>query len=146
MFYRATLPRDLLAEFNRLQRELLQASEISSSIRGNHRGRFPPMNLGGTPQSIEIYMFAPGMSPADVEVHIEKGVLTISGERKSAVTTAGDRAVVHIDERFDGHFRRVVTLPEDADTDSVEATYRDGILHIRIARRAAFQPRRIQIQ
>ena len=52
---------------------------------------------------------------------------------------------MHIDERYAGRFRRVVSLPEDIDPDAVQARYRDGVLHISIQRRAAAQPRRIDV-
>ena len=49
-------------------------------------------------------------------------------------------------ERFTGPFRRVVTLPEDADPARIEATYRDGILRISVAKRESSRPRRIEVQ
>jgi HSP20 family protein len=100
--------------------------------------------VGSTPRSIELYTFAPGIDPATLDVQIEKGVLTIAGERKA--TPAPEKASVHIDERFAGRFRRVVTLPDDVDPNAVEARYRDGVLHISVARKEAAQPRRIAIQ
>jgi HSP20 family protein len=95
---------------------------------------------------VEIYAFAPGIDPASIEVNLEKGVLTIAGERASDLPGGEVKANVHIDERFAGTFRRVVTLPEDADPDRVSARYRDGVLHISIQRRETAQPRRISIQ
>jgi len=62
------------------------------------------------------------------------------------VPPKGDRAVVHINERFAGRFRRAVSLPEDVDPDAVTANYRDGVLHISVARRAEAMPRRIAVQ
>ena len=113
MMYRSLFPRDVLAELNRLQREMQQAFHLSPSIRGIARGGFPAMNVGGTPQSVDIFAFAPGIDPATLDVQIEKGVLTVAGERKRDLP--GEEATVHIDERFDGRFRRVVTLPDDVD-------------------------------
>jgi len=52
---------------------------------------------------------------------------------------------LHVNERFAGRFRRVVTLPDDIDPNAVAAEYRDGVLHISISRRAAVEPRRIDI-
>lgn len=121
-----------------------QAFDLSPSIRGIARGGFPAMNVGGTPKSVEIYAFAPGVDPASLEVHIEKGVLTVAGERKGEAVP--EKSTLHIDERFAGRFRRVVTLPEDVDPSAVQARYRDGVLHISIARKEAAQPRRIAIQ
>lgn len=146
MFYRTLFPRDLFAELDRLQREIQQAAEYSPSIRGLSRGGFPALNVGTTPRSVEIYAFAPGMDPAAIEVQLEKGVLTISGERKTALPGKDEKKTVHIDERFADRFRRVVTLPDDIDANAVKAKYRDGVLHISIQRREAAQPRRITIQ
>lgn len=143
MFYRSLFPRDMFAELDRLQREMQQAYEWSPSIRGLTRG-FPALNVGGSAKSVEIYAFAPGIDPASLDVQIEKGVLTISGERKAVEVP--EKASVHIDERFSGRFRRVVTLPDDVDANAVEARYRDGVLHISIARQEAALPRRIAIQ
>jgi HSP20 family protein len=142
--YRSLFPRDLFAELDRLQREMQQSYDLSPSIRGLSRGGFPAMNVGGTAQSVEIYAFAPGIDPASLDVQIEKGVLTIAGERKAE--SVPEKAAVHIDERFAGRFRRVVSLPDDVDANGVEARYRDGVLHISIARQAAAQPRRIAVQ
>jgi HSP20 family protein len=144
MMYRSLFPRDMVAELDRLQREMQQAFDISPSIRGLARGGFPAMNVGGTAKSVEIYAFAPGVDPASLDVQIEKGVLTIAGERKADLVP--EKAAVHIDERFTGRFRRVVTLPDDIDAGAVHAKYRDGVLHISIARQEAAQPRRIAIQ
>ncbi|WP_324780703.1 Hsp20/alpha crystallin family protein [Thiobacillus sedimenti] len=143
MLYRSLFPREMFADLDRLQREMQQAFDISPSIRGLTRG-FPALNVGGTPKSVDVYAFAPGIDPASLEVQIEKGVLTIAGERKPEAVP--EKASVHIDERYAGRFRRVVTLPDDVDANAARASYRDGVLHIGIARKEAAQPRRIAIQ
>jgi HSP20 family protein len=139
-------PRDMFAELDRLQREMQQSFDVSPSIRGIARGGFPALNAGGTPQSVEVYAFAPGLDPATLEVNIERGVLTLAGERKSGLPAEDRKTKVHINERFAGRFRRVVSLPDDIDPAGVSAAYRDGVLHISIQRRASAQPRRIDIQ
>ena len=144
MAYRPLFPRDVFAELDRLQRDMQQAFDLSPSIRGLARGGFPAINVGSSPASLELYAFAPGIDPASLDVQVEKGVLTIAGERK--VQPAPEKASVHIDERFAGRFRRVVTLPDDVDPDAVGAKYADGVLHISIPRKQAAQPRRIAIQ
>jgi len=144
--YRSLFPRDIFAEMDRLQRDVQQAFDLSPSIRGIAWNGFPALNVGSTPQTLEIYAFAPGVDPSALEVNLERGLLTISGERKSALPEEGDKAAVHINERFEGAFRRVMTLPEDADPDAVNASMSDGVLHITVQRRASAQPRRIAIQ
>lgn len=144
--YRSLFSRDLFSQLDRLQREMHNAFEVSPSIRGFGQGGFPAMNVGGTPQSIEIYAFAPGLDPGSVEVNLDRGVLTVAGERKSDLPQRDGKATVHTDERFAGRFRRVVGLSDDIDPDGVSARYQDGVLHLSIKRRAASQPRRIAIQ
>ena len=145
--YRSLFPRDVFTELDRLQREIQTSFDPSPSIRGFGRGSFPALNVGGTPQSVEIFAFAPGLDPASVEVHLDRGVLTIAGERLAELPADGtDRSAVHINERFSGKFRRVISLSDDVDPDAVSADYRDGVLHISAKRRESAQPRRIAVQ
>ena len=137
-------PRDLFAELDRLQRQVQQAFEFSPSIRGFARGGFPALNVANTPQSAEIYAFAPGLDPATIHVQLERGVLSVSGERKRDLPEKAG-ASVHLNERFAGRFHRVVTLSDDLDPNEVQARYRDGVLHVSIQRQKAAQPRRIEI-
>jgi len=138
-------PRDLFAELDRLQRQIQQSFELSPSIRGLARGAFPALNVASTPQSAEVYAFAPGLEPKSIDVQIERGVLSISGERAAALPEADQRSSVHINERFAGRFHRVITLTDDLDPAEVRASYRDGVLHVSIARQKAAQPRRIEV-
>ncbi len=143
MTYRPLFARDVFAELDRLQRDVLQAFDRQPAIRGAARG-YPALNVGATPGSLELFVFAPGLDPATLDVQIDKGVLTVAGERKAEAPA--EKATRHVDERFAGRFRRVVTLPDDADPQGVEAKYRDGLVHLTIARRQAAQPRRITVQ
>lgn len=145
MIYRSLFPRDIFAELDRLQRDMAQAFETSPSIRGFGRGGFPALNVGGTQHSVEIYAFAPGLDPARIDVNIDRGVLTIEGERGADLPT-DDKSAVHINERFAGRFRRVVSLPDDVDPGAVDASYRDGVLHLSIKRRESALPRRIEVK
>lgn len=145
MIYRSLFPRDVFVDLDRLQREMQQAFDLSPSIRGFGRGGYPALNVGGTQQSVEIYAFAPGLDPAKIDVNIDRGVLTIEGERAASLP-ADEKAAVHINERFAGRFRRVVSLPDDIDPNAVNAEYRDGVLHLSIKRRESALPRRIEIK
>jgi HSP20 family protein len=136
----------MFTEFDRLQREMQNVFDYSPSIRGLGRGGYPALNVGSTPSSVEIYAFAPGVDPAKIEVNLDRGVLTISGERKLAVPESSEKNTLHINERFDGRFRRVVSLPDDIDPNAVSADCRDGVLHVSIKRRESALPRRIEVQ
>jgi HSP20 family protein len=69
-------------------------------------------------------------------------VLTVAGTR---VLPIAEKATYFRQERFDGEFRRIVTLPEDVDPERIEAKYRDGVLQISVRRRETAKPRQIQI-
>lgn len=144
--YRSLFPRDVFSELDRLQRDMSTLFDYSPSIRGFGRGGYPALNVGSTPGSVEIYAFAPGIDPAAVEINLDRGVLTIDGERKPTLPADDGKTTLHLNERFDGRFRRVVSLPDDIDPAGVTADYRDGVLHVSVKRRESAQPRRIEVQ
>jgi HSP20 family protein len=142
-------PGDVFADFDDLHRHLdrlLGTRNTNSSIRAVQRGTFPAVNVGATAETVEIFAFAPGIDPSKLDVTIDKGLLTISGERKNRAPEAGAKVNVYARERAEGTFRRVVTLPEDADPDRVSASYRDGVLRIQVQKREASRPRRIEVK
>ena len=137
-------PGDLFAELDAMRR-LVGAGEWPSSIRASARGAFPALNMGTTADSVEIYAFAPGLDPAKIDLTVEKGLLAVSGERKTGIPE--DKAThAYAQERFAGSFKRVVSLPDDVDTSRIQASYRDGVLRIAIPRLAQAKPRRIEVQ
>lgn len=105
---------------------------------------FPQVNMGVTDKSVEVYLFAPGVDAANLDVSLEKNLLSISGERK-AEETGDDKDVMSRRERLFGRFKRTITLPDDVDIDKTDATYRNGVLHISIAKREESQPRQIKV-
>ncbi len=142
MGYRNLFPREIFAELERIQRDMDRNIGRSPSIRGPSKG-YPAMNVGTTSGSVEIYAFVPGLEPSSLDVQIEKGMLSISGERNADAVPEG--TTVHISERFSGKFRRLVSLPEDIDSGKASASYRDGLLHVSVPRREAVLPRRIEV-
>jgi HSP20 family protein len=144
-------PGAFFADLERLRREfddVYESTGMSTGIRAVAPGAFPALNVGNTPESVEIYAFAPGLDTSKVDVVVDRGVLTISGERPSTLPDPAEPKGVSVysRERASGSFRRAISLPEDADPGNVQADYRDGVLHVRVARRAAAQPTRIAIQ
>jgi HSP20 family protein len=107
------------------------------------RGTFPPINVGATENEVRVYVFAPGLDAKSFEISLQQNLLVISGGRK---LPTDDSAAYFRRERFEGEFRRVVTLPEDVDPERVDAQYRDGVLQITLQRRQAAKARQIHIQ
>ena len=135
----------LFDEFRRLESEMDQLygrGSLPTGIRAMRRGTFPPINVGATPERVDVYLFAAGLDPKSLDISIQQNLLAVSGERKVPVDEAAD---YYRQERFDGEFRRVITLPDDVDPDRVDAKYRDGVLQITVQRREAARPRQISV-
>jgi HSP20 family protein len=147
-----SFPGGVWGDFDRLQRaldDLFGGAAMPASIRSVAPGTFPSINIGSTPGSVEIYAFAPGIDASKVEVTYDRGVLTLAGERPSALPPGdGQRGDVSVfnRERHAGAFKRAVSLPDDVDPARIEANYRDGVLRVSIARRDTAQPKRITVQ
>ena len=142
-------PGDLFSELEALQRQVEQRLGVhgpASSIRAAGRGAFPAINMGTSPEAIEIYAFAPGIDPAKLEVSVDKGLLTIAGERRTALPDEDEKVSVYARERFDGPFKRAIGLPYDADASSVEATYMNGVLKIVVPKVQSHKPRRVEVR
>ena len=136
----------LFDEFRRLERDMEQlfgAGPSPNGIRSVARGTYPPINIGITPEQVDVYLFASGVDPKSLELSIQKNLLTIEGERR-LITEEGARYFRR--ERFDDAFHRVVTLPEDVDPEKVDASYMDGVLRITIRRRETAKPRQIEVK
>jgi HSP20 family protein len=95
---------DLFSDLDRVQRQLF--GNYPSSMRSSRADAFPRLNIGSTEEAIQIVAFAPGIDPASLDVTVDKGTLTISGERKAQAATDGART--YAKERFNGSFRRVI--------------------------------------
>ncbi len=137
---------NLFDEFRRPDEEYDPPTSRSvwpAGIRAVRRGTFPPVNVGTTPDQVEVYLFAPGLDPKGLDLAIQQNLLTISGRRSIG---ADANAEYYRRERFEGDFRRVISLPDDVDPDRVEAGYREGVLRISVKRREAARPRQIEVK
>lgn len=136
----------LFDDFRHMQREMDQLFggwPTPAGIRAVSRGTFPPVNVGATPDKVDVYLFAAGVDPKALDISIQQNLLTIAGERKLAPV---EGANYYRQERSSGEFRRAITLPEDVDPERVEARYQDGVLHVTVMRREATQPRQIEVK
>jgi HSP20 family protein len=141
------LETDLFSELDRLQRQMSSLfGGYPSSLRSSRFGTFPHINIGTTDDSVEIVAFAPGVDPSKLDISVDKGLLTIAGERTTTQAQLPDGTRQYAQERFNGSFRRVIELPQQADPDRVQARYVDGCLLISVGKREASRPRAITVQ
>jgi HSP20 family protein len=146
MFVRFTSPQNsLFDDFRRLHQAIdaMLTDDDVSGIRSLPRGSFPPINVIQTADEIQVYVFAPGVDAKALDISIQQGLLRISGRRS---IVRDQKSAYYRQERFEGEFSRSISLNEDIDPDRVEASYRDGIVQIRLHRRESAKPRQIQVQ
>lgn len=105
----------------------------------------PSVDINELDEKFQIFVDVPGVDPKDVEVTLEGGVLTITGERFAQAAKADDNAVQRRAERGTGRFYRRFILPDTVDADKVKATGRHGVLEILIPKQAKALPRRIKV-
>lgn len=87
----------------------------------------------------------PGVKQEEVDVTVQNGVLTISGEQKAE--REEERGGYYVKERRRGAFRRSLTLPESVEEDDIRARFEDGVLEVTVAGAAAVrEPKRIEIE
>jgi HSP20 family protein len=104
----------------------------------------PAVDVQETKDAFVLTADLPGVNPNDIDITMENGVLTLRGRRVHEQRTEekGFRRI----ERSSGEFFRRFTLPDIADPDSISAQTNNGVLTVRIAKRAEVQPRRIEIK
>ncbi|HEY8538542.1 MAG TPA: Hsp20/alpha crystallin family protein [Steroidobacteraceae bacterium] len=134
--------------FTQLREEInrLFNSVDESDTSGATATWIPPVDIYEYDDRFELKVDLPGVNPSDVEVTLDRGVLTLSGERpEERVVQKGDRDVRVRLERGHGRFYRRFILPDSVDTERIEAKGRNGVLEIRIQKQASAQPKRIKV-
>lgn len=143
----AFIAPDLFGELDRLQRQMSSLfGGFPASLRSTRVGLFPQINVGSTDDSVEIVAFVPGLDLSKLDVSIEKGLLTITGQRDTESDRLPEGARQYAQERFSGSFRRAVELPQQADPQKVQARYVDGCLLISVGKRETSKPLSINVQ
>ena len=106
----------------------------------------PPVDIHEYADRFELYVDMPGVDPTQVELTLEGGILTLSGERAEQIAgKRGEEAQATRTERGHGQFHRRFVLPDTADGEKVNATGKNGVLTVTIPKQPKALPRRIQI-
>lgn len=137
----AVLRWDPWGELALLQRDMNHLMGRSSGRRVE--GLIPPMDVFRTGEGLTVRVELPGMRPDDVDVSVNDGMLTISGERKLDAGI-GDDAWVHR-ERPVGRFERSFGLPEGTDPGQIKASFDVGVLELHIPAAPERRPHKVQI-
>jgi HSP20 family protein len=123
--------RDFQRQFDRLARHAF--------------GQFPamPLDVVRHENDVTLRLDVPGIDPEQLEVTVDRGILTVSGKRQEE-RTENDKFFVR--ERTMGTFTRRLRLPETLNAEAVEASYANGVLEVRIPVLEQAKPRKIEVR
>lgn len=119
-------------------------------VTGNREGTSlrsgfaPAVDIFEEKDAIFVKAELPGIKADDIHINVENDVLTLHGERK--LEREDTRDGYHRIERSYGTFTRSFALPKTVDADRVEAEMADGVLTLRIPKKAAAEPRRVSVK
>lgn len=147
----------LWSEFDRLRRGM---DDLFTALTGSRsfsvprlrelpaslwpQGRlFPLLNVRQADDLYVVTAELPGLKSEDLEINVEGDTLSLKGERKPIELVEG--ASYHRRERASGKFHRSITLPTRVDADNVKATYKDGVLTVKLPIEKAVLPKHIAI-
>jgi HSP20 family protein len=104
----------------------------------------PSVDVFEQADSFVVRADLPGIEPKDIQITAERGVLTVTGERK--LERPDDQKAVSRLERVEGRFLRRFTLPENVKTDDIRARHLNGVLEVTIPKVAAPEPKRVSVE
>lgn len=138
--------RDPWSEMKRVQDEM---DRLFRSYFGEERhrwstGLFPAINLLTDEKSVMVRCEMPGVNMDKIDLSTTRDSLTIKGERE--LPQSGAEMSYHRRERRGGYFNRTINLPFEVDPEKAQASYKNGVLEVRIERAAKAMPRQITVK
>jgi HSP20 family protein len=103
----------------------------------------PTADITETDKEYLIKADLPEVKKEDIDISVDNGVLTLSGERRVEKSTENEKE--HRRESFYGAFQRSFALPEDVDQDKITADCKDGVLKVHLPKSEAKKPKSIQV-
>lgn len=128
-------------ELDRMRREL--EGLLDPLARPSARRIFPPVNVYDNVDELVIAVELPGLTKDDVKIMLADGALTISGGRKLPGCVEGMTPLRQ--ERPMGRFEKSIEIPVKVDADKISATFKNGIMTIRLPKAAEARPKQVPI-
>ncbi|RME49593.1 MAG: Hsp20/alpha crystallin family protein [Caldilineae bacterium] len=136
--------REAMALHNALDRLFDEALFRPFSGYDTNGVRTLALDMYETDDNLIVEAALPGITPEDVEIAVQDGVLTIKGEIKRE---AEENVTYHLRERYPyTAFERAITLPVDINADAAEATFKNGILTLVLPKAEEVKPKRIEVK
>jgi HSP20 family protein len=133
--------QDRINRMNRLFRESYSPEGPEEALTTTSFA--PPVDIYEDEHNITLKLEVPGIDEKDIDVRIDNNTLTVHGERKIEKEEKEEnfRRV----ERQYGSFTRSFTLPSSVDVSQVSADYAQGVLNIKLAKKAEAKPKQIKV-
>ena len=128
-----------------LRHEIDRLFDDTLGLPTGRRGWMPAVDVRENEREYTFEIELAGVSPEQVEVTADSGVLTVRGEKSAHVQREQEEGRVHVVERSFGSFLRSFQLPQGVDDSAISAEFDHGLLTIRVPKGARPQPRRIDI-
>lgn len=144
MMYRRYRVPSVWREMDRLQSEMNRLFDAYTPSRLRRAPGYPAMNVWANDDGLVLTAEVPGVNPQDIDINVVGETLTLSGERMPDELNEGSR--YHRQERGYGKFTRSVQLPFPVDVNEVEASFKDGVLHVAMPRAEEDKPRKITVK
>jgi HSP20 family protein len=138
-------PLNLLNQLQREVNRLFDTSRVGNEESGLMASDWAPaVDIKEENDRFVIQADVPGVDPKDIDITMEKGVLTLKGQRvsESQEETEKYKRV----ERVRGTFMRRFSLPDTVEADKINAKFKDGVLEVTVPKGEEAQPRRIQVE
>jgi len=104
----------------------------------------PTIDLSETKNEFVVKAEVPGMSPKDIDISLNGGILSIRGEKKQEKEEKEEN--YHFVERSYGSFSRTIRLPGDVQSDKIKAAYKDGVLKISLPKSEESKRKEVKIK
>ncbi len=129
-FKRQSSVPSVFSEMDDLTRQMWLGFPFRNLREDMDIGWSPRLDVSETENGLEIVADLPGLEKKDIQVSLEDNLLTIKGEKKEEKESKDKK--YHTIERRSGSFYRAVRLPLEVKKDKVEATFKDGVLTLRL--------------
>lgn len=133
---------EMESRMRKMMDEMVSDAETTAPI-----GWMPAMEIAETPDELVASAELPGLEKKDVDIAVEEGMLTISGEKTEEKTEGSDKKKYHLWERTYGSFQRSFSLPREVDASKITAEFKNGVLKVHMPKtsEAQVKGRKIEI-
>ena len=130
--------------FGNLFSDFLNEFPVSARSFGQELFAFPQTNIHETPEAYHLELNVPGRSKEDFKIEVEKGLLTISFEKKEESSQTDEYKTLRREFEYKS-FKRSFSVEDKIDVDGIQAKYENGILKLLLPKKAESTPSAKQI-